>query len=100
MTVEKKNETEWISVKNKNPDHATWVLITVPNHIGVPITTTAFYEINSDGEEFWIAGCGDGEWEGVYAWMPMPRQAQCFEGGPDKGCECPDHGQSLMSCSD
>ena len=46
------------------------------------------------------------EWEDNYQqhetvvevthWMPLPRQPQCFEGGPDKGCECPDHGRTLI----
>ena len=92
---------KWISVEDRLPEKdGEWYLISVSTDKTGAMVTMSFFE--RAGKEFlWLAhndmdGHEDNLWSGVTHWMPMPRQPQCFEGGPDKGCSCPDHGRSLI----
>lgn len=67
--------SQWISVADKLPENGVWVLISVFSEMaGRVVSSMAFYEVNDDGEAYWLSHNDnkDDEWEGVIAWMPMP----------------------------
>jgi len=66
---------EWISVDDRLPDDAEWVLISTVTAEGDPITTMAFCERYDDiGDIYWLAhnDSSQGEWPDVKFWMPLP----------------------------
>ena len=77
--IEDAERKEWVSVSDKYPPVATWVMI-VADSEGVrdKLVTMAFYEesVCDDGvERYWLThndNDNGSEWEGVTHWKPKP----------------------------
>ena len=72
-----KDNSGWISVEDRLPDDATWVLVYAQfPDLESRVVTMAFFEgANDEGEIFWLCHNDTkklSEWEGVNYWMPLP----------------------------
>jgi len=72
--------SDWISVEDDLPEHATWVLVYAQSEspdVESRVVTMAFFEgATNDGEIFWLCHNDTkkiSEWEGVTHWVPLPR---------------------------